>query len=499
MTMVDTLITMLQSGAGSLASYLAAHVLLCLLPAFFIAGAMTALIPKEAITRYLGRGASKWVSYPMAALGGFVLAVCTCTILPLFAGIYRNGAGLGPAITFLFVGPAINILAVSYTGVAIGLDIAVARIVLSAIFGVGIGLIMAHIYRRDDQAREQTVGQNAFAGRASVKPAVIVFLLLLLSALVVGTLCIGLFTNTVAEFSLPITAAEGWQAALDRLVPYDASQGQEGVSLQGIVLIILLALIGVSAYLGLSNIDDGFTPWSWVALGLIGLTLLLAAFRVTVQPQGVLIGITGRFVGELIVLTAVALVAWKWLDGYEVRECLWEMWRFVKQIFPLLIVGVFIAGMVRVLIPPSLIQAIAGRNSVWANLMGVLFGVFMYFPTLVEVPIANMFLGLGMHRGPLLAYLMADPELSVRSILITAKIIGNKKAWIYVGWVTLFSTLAGLIYGAWVDQAPLRLVALYVVITTAILSVGLWLVSRFDRKTAAHSVAPNDPRGERRP
>ena len=115
--------------------------------------------------------------------------------------------------------------------------------------------------------------------------------------------------------------------------------------------------------------------------------------------------------GELIVLTAVGLVAWKWLDAYEVQEWLWEMWRFVKQIFPLLIVGVFVAGMVRVLIPRSLIEAIAGRNTVWANLVGVVFGVFMYFPTLVEVPIANMFLGLGMHRGPLLAYLMADPAV----------------------------------------------------------------------------------------
>ena len=131
---------------------------------------MTALIPKEAITRYLGRDASKWVSYPMAALGGFVLAVCSCTILPLFAGIYRNGAGLGPAITFLFVGPAINILAVSYTGVAIGMDIAIARIILSAVFGVGIGLIMAYIYRRDDQTHDQQTTGGVFAANASIKP-----------------------------------------------------------------------------------------------------------------------------------------------------------------------------------------------------------------------------------------------------------------------------------------------------------------------------------------
>ncbi len=485
---IDYLVNMLQSGASSLASYMAAHVLLCLVPAFFIAGAMTALIPKEAITRYLGRDASKWVSYPMAALGGFVLAVCSCTILPLFAGIYRNGAGLGPAITFLFVGPAINILAVSYTGVAIGMDIAVARIILSAVFGVGIGLIMAFIYRRDDQTHNQETAKGAFAAKASVPISVVIFLSLLLGVLVVGTLGIDLFTSTVAEFSLPIGDAAGWQATLDQWVPFDASQGQEGVSVQGVVLITLLVLIGLSAYFGLNEIDEGFNTWSWAALSLIALTLLVAAFKVTPQADGLLIGLTGRFIGELIVLAAVGLVAWKWIDSYEIQEWLWETWRFVKQIFPLLIVGVFVAGMVRVLIPPTLIEAIAGRNTFAANLIGVLFGVFMYFPTLVEVPIANMFLGLGMHRGPLLAYLMADPALSVQSILITAKIIGNKKAWVYVAWVTLFSTLAGLIYGAWVDGSALGLVLLYLAAVVGLLVLGLWLVGRLDR----HRAVPSD-------
>ena len=448
MSIVDYAVAMLQSGVSSLASYLAAHVLLCLVPAFFIAGAMTALIPKEAITRYLGKDAPKWLSYPMAAVSGFVLAVCSCTILPLFASIYKKGAGLGPAITFLFVGPAINILAVTYTGVAIGMDIAVARIILSAAFGVGIGLIMAFTFRRDDQAHNQATNNGGiFGASARLKPVTLVFMLLWLALLIVGTLGIDLFKDTYAQVTLPFAGADGWQATLDRLMPYDASQGQEGVSVQGIVLIVMLGLIGVTAWFGLNEIDEGFNRWSWIALALISLTLLLAALKITSQAHGLAIGFTGRFIGELIVIAAVGLVAWKGLDAYEVQEWLWEMWRFVKQIFPLLIVGVFAAGMVRVLIPPTLIQSIAGQNTVLANLVGVLFGVFMYFPTLVEVPIANMFLGLGMHRGPLLAYLMADPELSVQSILITTKVIGNKKTWVYVGWVTLFSTLAGLIFG----------------------------------------------------
>jgi uncharacterized membrane protein YraQ (UPF0718 family) len=485
MTIGEWIVSMLQSGATSLASYLAAHVLLCLVPAFFIAGAMTALIPKEAITRYLGRDASKWVSYPMAALGGFVLAVCSCTILPLFAGIYRQGAGLGPAITFLFVGPAINILAVSYTGVAIGLDIAVARIVLSALFGIGIGLIMAFLYRRDDRAHNQATNGGAFSSGASINRASVVFLLLLLAGLIVGTLAVDLLTDTYTQITLPLGDTAQWQATLDWLVPYDASQGQEGVSVQGVLLIGLLALIGVTAWLGLNTIDEGFTGWSWAALGLIALTLLAAALKLTPAPEGLVVGVTGRFLGEVLILGSVAVVAWRWLDPYDVQEWLWETWRFVKQIFPLLIVGVFLAGMVRVLIPRSLIETLAGQNTLLANVVGVLFGVFMYFPTLVEVPIANMFLGLGMHRGPLLAYLMADPELSIQSILITAKVIGQRKTWVYVGLVTVFSTLAGLIYGAWVDGASLWLILAYLSAIAAALAGALWLVRWRDRRAEA--------------
>jgi uncharacterized membrane protein YraQ (UPF0718 family) len=487
-TILDYIVAMLQSGVNSLASYLAAHVLLCLVPAFFIAGAMTALIPKETITRYLGKDAPKWLSYPMAAVGGFVLAVCSCTILPLFAGIYKKGAGLGPAITFLFVGPAINILAVSYTGVAIGMDIALARIVLSVLFGIGIGLIMALIYRRDDQTHNrQTAGSGLSSPAVKARPAVWLFLLLLLATLIVGTLGVGLLKDSHAQITLPLGNTARWQATLDRLVPYDPDQGQEGVSLQGLGLIALLGLIGLTAWRGLNTIDQGFNRWSWTALALIALTLLVAALQVTPQTDGLVIGLTGRFIGQIFLLTAVGLAARRSLDAHQAQEWLWETWRFVKQIFPLLIAGVFLAGMARILIPPALIQAIAGQNTLPANLIGVLFGVFMYFPTLVEVPIANMFLGLGMHRGPLLAYLMADPELSVQSILITAKVIGNKKTWVYVAWVALFSTLAGLIYGAWTDGASVWLILLYLTALVGLLALGLAWLGQRQRRAAAPS------------
>jgi hypothetical protein len=457
---------LLQTGLGSLAAYLAAHVLLCLLPAFLIAGALSALIPKEAITKYLGRNTPKWISYPAAAVGGFVLAVCSCTIMPLFASIYKKGAGLGPAITFLFVGPAVNILAISLTGVAIGMDIALARVILSIVFGVGIGLLMAWFFRKSDAAHDEATNQqDAFAQGASVPARTWVFFALLIGVLIAGTLQVGLLTNTYLTFRLGsgaamaaggVAAPAHWiyrlQTWLNGLVPPNPALGIEGVSVHGVLLIGLLMTIGVTAWKGLEHVDEGFNNWTFAALGLITATLLVASFSVAVSQTGLAIGVTGKLIAEIALLGGVWWMAVKKFEVYEIQEWLWEMWRFVKQIIPLLLVGVFVAGAARVLIPATWITTLAGSNTVWANLAGVFFGVFMYFPTLVEVPIAQTFLSLGMQRGPLLAYLLSDPELSLQSILITQKIIGNKKTWVYVGLVAVFSTLAGLIFGMFVGS-----------------------------------------------
>jgi len=448
-TIIDTVLSLLQTGLGSLAAYLAAHVLLCLLPAFFIAGALSALFPKEAVTRYLGRNAPKAISYPASALGGFVLAVCSCTIMPLFASIYKKGAGLGPAITFLFVGPAINILAVSLTGVALGMDIAMARLVLSIVFGIGIGLIMAALFRKDDARHDEETNGAAFGQGGRVPAHVWIFFLLLLGTLIAGTLKVNLLTNSYVTFTVGESWATGFQAWLDRVVPPNAALGIEGVSVHGVALIGLLVLIGLTAWKGLNRINEGFTAWAYVALGLISLTVIVASFAVTAVPGGLAIGITGRLIAEMAFVAGVWAMAARSFEDYEVQEWLWEMWRFVKQIIPLLLVGVFVAGVARAVIPARWITTVAGNDTVWANLAGVFFGVFMYFPTLVEVPIAQTFLSLGMHRGPLLAYLLADPELSVQSILITSSVIGKKKTAVYVVLVAIFSTLAGLIFG-WV-------------------------------------------------
>jgi len=478
------LLKLFYGGLGNLAAYLAAHVLLCLVPAFFIAGGMTALIPKPAITRFLGRNTPKFISYPASALAGSVLAVCSCTIVPLFAGIYKKGAGLGPAITFLFFAPAANILALVYTGGIIGVDLAFARLFLSLAFGIGIGMIMALIFSREDAEHDKATDE-LFAGHGSMSRPALIFLLILVALLLAGTLKLAVFTNVYAQVTLPIPGMDRLQSFLYQLVPFDPSKGEEGVTAQGAILIGLLILIGLTAWRGLENILDGFNTWARVALGLVVLTLLVAAARMTPHAGGLDIGLTGRMVGVGLAILILAWIARARLESYQVQEWLWESWRFVKQIFPLLVAGVFAVGVIRQLIRPEWIEALAGRNSITGNLAGVLFGVFMYFPTLVEVPIAQMFLSLGMHRGPLLAYLMADPELSLQSILIISTIIGRLKAWAYVAWVALFSTLAGLIYGAWVDGARLWQIAFYLAAFLGLLALSLYLVNQRNLRKAS--------------
>jgi uncharacterized membrane protein YraQ (UPF0718 family) len=405
-------------------------------PAFVIAGYVSAMIPKEVITRYLGPKAPRWISYPAASIGGFILAVCSCTILPLFASIWKRGAGLGVAITFLFVGPAVNILAIAYTGAAIGMDIAIARIVLSIAFGITIGLIMARVFREDEAKRVAELADSGlFDQKASIKPAVWIVFLLLVSVLIVGTLQVSLLTATWLTLHLPVELPVGLMAVLDtlQLTPH------------GALLIVMLVFLAPVAYLGLEGVLERINRWTYAAIVLVSLTLLVAA--PSVQEGSVVIGITGRFIGELILLVAIGGVAVFSFTQDELAGWMWETWKFVKQIFPLLVIGVFLAGVFKAIIPEAWIQNLTGQNTIWANMIGVLFGVFMYFPTLVEVPIARMFLELGMHRGPLLAYLLADPALSIQSIMVTGKILGRRKTFSYVSLVVVFSTLAGYLFG----------------------------------------------------
>lgn len=435
---IGTLATLGFAGLTSLFDYLAAHVLLCLIPAFIIAGFMSALIPKEVITHYLGPRSTRWISYPAAALGGFVLAVCSCTILPLFAGIWKRGAGLGPAVTFLFVGPAINILAISYTGAAIGFDIALWRLLLSIFFGIAIGLLMAWIFRKEelDSSNLSSSGKpSPFNQKSALKQQVLGVFLLLFGMLIAGTLQVRLLTDSLVTFKLPFQLPEDLLSFLQAV----------NLTWQGLLLIFMLILISVFASIGFNQIQSGFSRWTYLAIIMIFITILLASPHVAAETTT--ISLNGRFIAELVLLGAITALAIKKFSPEELAEWIWESWKFVKQIFPLLLVGVFAAGVLREVIPPTWVQSIAGQNTLFANLVGVLFGVFMYFPTLVEVPVAKMFLDLGMARGPLLAYLLADPELSLQSILVLNGVMGKKKTAVYVGLVAVFSTLAGYLFG----------------------------------------------------
>lgn len=489
MDVADYLIHLVQSGLGSLASYLAAHVLLCLLPAFFIAGGLSALVPKEAVTRFLGRNAPKYVAYPASALAGSTLAVCSCTIVPLFAGIYMKGAGLGPAITFLFFAPAGNILALAYTGIALGGEFALARIILSLVFGIGIGLIMSFIFFKSDQAHAEAA-DTAFVGEGGLRSTTLAFLLVMVALLLFGTLKISLLLDSYARFAIPLHGVDQFQAVLYRLVPFDAAKGEEGVTVQGVLLIGMLVLIGASAWKGFGKVDEGYNRWTWVSLVLIAVTLVVAAMRMDTTPAGITVELPGKLFALVVAMGVIFFMARRFFDEYEMQQWLWETWRFVKQIFPLLVVGVFAVGVIRQFIRPEWIQAVAGGNTILGNMAGVVFGVFMYFPTLVEVPIAKMFLSLGMHKGPLIAYLMSDPELSLQSILITATIIGRLRAWTYVCWVALFSAASGLIYGAWVDGANGWLLGGYLILFLVVLSSSLWVINRYTREMPAAVSAP---------
>jgi hypothetical protein len=373
MDFASYLIDLLSAGLTGLVNYLSAHVLLCLVPAFFIAGALSALFKKEAVTKYLGPDTPKYISYPVASAAGFLIAVCSCTILPLFAGIWKKGAGLGPAITFLFTGPAINLLAITYTGSLIGWDIAAARGVLAITFGIVIGMLMGLIFGK----LSKTSSKHGTTLPKSPMP------------------------TAAADPSDPPAESPSRLTLKERLVRSGS-------------LVLFLLLIGI---------------------------LLSGTFPAPI-------------VYRIPVLGALVLLAVLWSlkvnSREENRAWMGETYFFAKMIIPLLIVGVFVAGVATHVIPSDVIAEHLGHDTLSANGIAVAFGVFMYFPTLVEVPVARMFLDLGMAKGPLLAYLLADPELSFQSILVTRKIMGSKKVAVYVGLVAVFCTAAGLIFGMFV-------------------------------------------------
>ena len=341
---------------------------------------------------------------------------------------------------------------------------------------------MATLFWKDDLTHDAQA-DALFAEKAHVSRPALGVLLSLVALLIAGTLKLWPLTADLISFKVPLFWPQAWQDTLFDWVPYDASKGEEGVSFQGSVLIALLLMIAATAKRGLDNITEGANNWTWVALGLTASTLLIASMRLTPEPGTLTFTFTGRVFGVALTLLSVWYFARK-LPTEDWQGWLWEAWRFVKQIFVVLVVGVFIVGMVRQVIQPEWIESLAGSNTVLANAIAVGFGVFMYFPTLVEVPVARMFLDLGMHPGPLLAYLMADPELSLQSMLMVAAVIGRKKTAAYVGFVASFSIVAGLLYGAWVDGTNWLILGAGMAASLAITG-AIYQLIRYQRKQTA--------------
>jgi len=333
-----------QGGVDALVEYLSLHVLTCLVPALFIAGAIAVFLSQAAVLKYFGPKAKRVISYGLASVSGTVLAVCSCTVLPLFGSIYKRGAGLGPATAFLYSAPAINVLAIVYSARLLGYDMGAGRAIGAILFSIVVGLIMAAIYRKEESQKDAT------------------------------------------------------------------------------------------AFAALAANPDSKSPWQQLAFFgiLVGILVFVAS---------------GQWIVGGILLVALAIVLWRWFTVGELKQWMKETAFFVRRIIPWLLVGVFIAGILRVAIPESVITSVVGGNSLRANFVASFLGALMYFATLTEVPIVRAFIDLGMGKGPALTLLLAGPALSLPSILVLRSIMGAKKTLTYVAIVVVLSTVSGYLFG----------------------------------------------------
>lgn len=386
--------------------YAQEHVLLCLVPAFFIAGAIAVFVSQASVIKYLGARANKVLAYGVASVSGSILAVCSCTVLPLFAGIHKRGAGLGPATTFLYSGPAINVLAIILTLRVLGVELGVARAIGAVLFSIVIGLLMNFIFRKDEL--EKADMQLAMPEPEVKRP---------------------LWQNTVYfALMVAILVFANWRRPAD-----SAGVWQTIFSLKWI-------LTGVSAaLLALVLIVWFETKWWQVVLASIP-ACLLALFLSDKPMITFVAGILG-----LSVLTNVS-------KG-EMGEWFGSSWGFAKQILPLLFWGVLIAGALlgrpghEGLIPSAWVGGAVGGNSIASNFFASIAGAFMYFATLTEVPILQGLIGAGMGKGPALALLLAGPALSLPNMFVIRSVMGTRKTVVFVSLVVVMATITGMVYG----------------------------------------------------
>ncbi|WP_163338453.1 permease [Desulfopila sp. IMCC35008] len=386
--------------------YAQEHVLLCLVPAFFIAGAIGVFVSQASVMKYLGAGANKFLAYGVASVSGTILAVCSCTILPLFAGIYRMGAGLGPATAFLYSGPAINVLAIVLTASVLGPKMGIARGVGAVIFSIVIGILMAFIFRKDDQAK---------AAIPMVMPE--------------DEVIRPLWQNGLYFFSMVgILVFANWGKPQDPNGTWAVIHASKWLLTSGFAIAFALILV----------LWFNLKAWKVITTGFV---VAISAWAFPAQP---IIAFTLGFIG-LAVITS--------LDKGEGGRWFSSSWDFAKQILPLLLIGVFIAGALlgRVghegLIPSEWVAMAVGGNSLRANFFASFAGAFMYFATLTEVPILQGLIGSGMGQGPALALLLAGPALSLPNMLVIRSVLGTKKTIVFVCLVIVMATVSGVIFG----------------------------------------------------
>jgi uncharacterized membrane protein YraQ (UPF0718 family) len=387
-------------------SYAREHVLLCLVPAFFIAGAIGVFVSQASVTKYLGAGANKILAYGVASVSGTILAVCSCTILPLFAGIYKMGAGLGPATAFLYSGPAINALAIILTARILGPQLGIARAVGAVIFSVVIGMSMAFIFRKEE--KKKLAINMAMPEEEVSRP---LWQTSLYFFAMVGIL-------VFANWGKPEEATGVWAAI------YNAKW------------------IVTAAFSGIFGLMLIF--WFKIRAWKVGCVALPVAVLALFFPDQHLLTFTVGFIGLSIITST---------DRGENKEWFSASWTFAKQILPLLLFGVLIAGVLlgRVghegLVPSAWVAQMVGGNSLFANFFASFAGAFMYFATLTEVPILQGLIGNGMGNGPALALLLAGPALSLPNMLVINSVLGWKKTATFVGLVIVMATISGKLFG----------------------------------------------------
>jgi uncharacterized membrane protein YraQ (UPF0718 family) len=393
--------------------YAREHVILCLLPAFFIAGVIAVFVSQGAIMKYFGASAKKWLAYSVASVSGTILAVCSCTILPLFSSIHKRGAGLGPAIAFLYSGPAINILAIILTARILGFEMGIARIIGAIVFAIVIGSVMSLIYRKEEKAKAEE--QMNFPDMPEKRPV-------WQSAYHFFTLVLILVFANWGKPADGVTDGSWYWLWINKW--YVTS---------GFAVLLVFSLIYILKI-------------KWLHVLAASLITLLSAFIASSPMVPMIIGVAG--------LSVITL-----LDKRDPENRQWTMasWDFTKQIMPLLAAGVLIAGFLLGsthddiqmggIIPNEWIASLVGGNSLFSNFFASLAGAFMYFATLTEVPILQGLINAGMGKGPALALLLAGPSLSLPNMLVIRDVMGTQKTLVYTLLVVIMATISGIIFG----------------------------------------------------